>query len=96
MNKLTNIPFLEIESIPLLIKDFLQQKIPGFESQFFNLENIEKQFQLKKRSFSDDKRKVLCEVLQEQHSHQPQSAKQQANLKDLELNQTFTVTTGHQ
>ena len=96
MNKLTNIPFLEIESIPLLIKDFLQQKIPGFESQFFNLENIEKQFQLKKQSFSDDKRKVLCEVLQEQHSHQQQSAKQQSNLKDLELHETFTVTTGHQ
>lgn len=96
MKKLTNIPFLEIESIPSLIKDFLQQKIPGFESQFFNLENIEKQFQRKGKSFSEEKRRVLCEVLQEQHSHHQQSEQQQSNLEHLELEETFTVTTGHQ
>lgn len=96
LKKLTNIPFLEIESIPLLIKDFLTQKIPGFESQFFNLENIEKQFLQKEKSFSSEKRKVLCEVLQNQYSDFPQSEKQQSNLKNLELENTFTVTTGHQ
>ena len=96
MKKLTNIPFVNIESIPLLIKDFLTQKIPGFEAQFFNLENIEKQFQLKKHSFSADKRKVLCEVLQNQHSHFQQSEQQQSNLEKLELEESFTVTTGHQ
>ncbi len=96
MKKLTNIPFLDIDSIPLLIKDFLTQKIPGFESQVFNIENIEKQFKLKERSFSADKRKVLCEVLQEQHGILPQSDLQKSNLKSLESGQTFTVTTGHQ
>lgn len=96
MKKLTNIPFVEIDSIPLLIKDFLTQKIPGFEAQFFNVENIEKQFQLKEQSFSADHRKVLCDVLQEQHAVLPQSEQQQSNLKNLELKETFTVTTGHQ
>lgn len=96
MKKLTNIPFLEIESIPLLIKDFLTQQIPGFESQLFNIENIEKQFQLKKGSFSKDQRKILCEVLQEQYLGYSLSEKQQSHLKNLELENTFTVTTGHQ
>ena len=31
MKKIKNIPFIEIESIPQLIKDFLTQKIEGFE-----------------------------------------------------------------
>ncbi len=96
MKKLTNIPFLEIESIPLLIKDFLTQKIAGFESQFFNLDNIEKQFLLKERSFSHENRNVLYEVVQQQYSDVEQSAKQKSNLKNLELPHTFTVTTGHQ
>ncbi|QBO57460.1 bacillithiol biosynthesis cysteine-adding enzyme BshC [Chryseobacterium salivictor] len=96
MKKLTNIPFLEIEGIPLLIKDFLTQKIAGFEPQFFNLENIEKQFLQKEKSFSSGKRKVLCEVLQNQYADFPQSEKQQSNLKHLALEETFTVTTGHQ
>jgi len=96
LKKLTNIPFLEIESIPLLIKDFLTQKIAGFESNSFNLENIEKQFQLKESSFTQDKRKVLCEVLHEQYSSCEQSENQQSNLEKLELEETFTVTTGHQ
>ena len=96
MKKLTNIPFVEIDSIPLLIKDFLTQNIPGFESQFFNVENIEQQFQLKEQSFSADHRKVMCEVLQEQHTILPQSEQQQSNLRKLESKQTFTVTTGHQ
>lgn len=96
MKKLTNIPFVEIESIPLLIKDFLTQKIPGFEANFFNVENIEKQFQFKEKSFSLDKRKVLCEVLQNQYTDYQQSDTQQSNLQHLELENTFTVTTGHQ
>ncbi|KEY17764.1 bacillithiol biosynthesis cysteine-adding enzyme BshC [Kaistella antarctica] len=96
MKKFTNIPFVNIESIPLLIKDFLTQKIPGFESDFFNVENIEKQFQQKEQSFSADKREVLCEVLKDQYSKFKLSEKQQTNLDYLALDQTFTVTTGHQ
>lgn len=96
MKKLTNIPFVEIESIPLLIKDFLIQKIPGFEDQFFNLENIEKVFLQKESSFSGEKRKVLCDVLQDQYTDFTKSEQQQSNLKKLALKETFTVTTGHQ
>ena len=96
MKKIANIPFLEIESIPLLIKDFLTQKIPGFEESVFNLENIEKQFQLKKQSFSSENRNVLFDVLQEQHSGFHLAEKQELNLKLIQDENTFTVTTGHQ
>lgn len=96
MKKINHIPFLEIESIPQLIKDFLKQNIPGFESQFFNLENIEKQFQLKGSSFSQAQRKVLVDVLEDQYSDFRKSEKQESNLNDILSNQTFTVITGHQ
>ncbi|MBU4539375.1 MAG: bacillithiol biosynthesis cysteine-adding enzyme BshC [Weeksellaceae bacterium] len=96
MKKISSIPFLEIESIPLLIKDFLTQKIPGFEQQLFNLENSEQQFALKKASFDQEKRAVLCHVLNEQHSAIEVSEKQKDNLDALQNGNTFTVTTGHQ
>ncbi|OWK75197.1 bacillithiol biosynthesis cysteine-adding enzyme BshC [Flavobacteriaceae bacterium JJC] len=96
MKKTTNIPFLDLESIPLLIKDFLTQKIPGFEQYIFNPENIEKQFELKKASFDREKRAVLCNVLNEQHSALEISERQKHNLASLQNDNTFTVTTGHQ
>ena len=66
--KRQNIPFTEIESIPLLIKDFLEKRIIGFENNVFNEENIEKQFQLKRNSFSQEERKILTKVLVQQYS----------------------------
>ena len=96
MKKLTNIPFLELESIPLLIKDFLTQKIPGFENHVFTIKNIENQLQRKGQSFSQEKRKVLSEVLQNQYAAYEKSEKQQFNLQNLEQSETFTITTGHQ
>jgi bacillithiol biosynthesis cysteine-adding enzyme BshC len=91
-----HIPFQQIESIPKLIKDFLAQEIPGFEHSVFNLENIEKQINLKLNSFSKQQREILAEVFQAQHSPLPKSAKQQRNLETLIQGETFTVTTGHQ
>ena len=91
-----HIPFQQIENIPKLIKDFLAQEIPGFEHSVFNLENIQKQLDLKGKSFSGVRRKLLAEVLKEQHASLPQTVKQQSNLEALILEETFTVTTGHQ
>lgn len=96
LKKLTNVPFVEIESIPVLIKDFLKQEIPGFETDFFNLENIEKKLLLKEQTFSLERRKILCEVLDDQYSFFQMSEKQQLHRFSLEKHRTFTVTTGHQ
>lgn len=96
MEKIKNIPFTAIESIPQLIKDFLTQKIEGFEEDTFNLKNIEKQFLLKKARFSPKKRAVLSKVLEEQHASSNLSEKQKLHLSYLKDENSFTVTTGHQ
>lgn len=96
MKKITDIPFLEISSIPQLIKDFLRQEIEGFEGSLFTEENIEKQFKAKQNSFSAEKRNVLVEALSEQISDLNLSKKQKKNLDLLRHENTFTVTTGHQ
>ena len=67
MEKNSSISFLDIESIPQLIKDFLLQKVDGFGNQLFNDENIENQFRLKAQEFSSEKRKILFDVLKEQY-----------------------------
>lgn len=96
MNKITSIPFLEIESIPQLIKDFLTQKIPGFEEKIFDLKNIKEQFEEKAQSFSSESRKTLVEVIAAQYHDFQLTSEQRENLQDLNLKSTFTVTTGHQ
>ncbi len=95
LKKHTAIPFLEIQSIPLLIKDFLSGAIPGFEEHRFSVENFEKQF-AQHSSFSAEKRAVLFSVLMEQHSQWNLSRKQRENLDLIQNENTFTVTTGHQ
>ena len=96
MKKITTIPFLNIESIPTLIKDFLTQKIAGFEEDVFNVENIKNQFEEKENSFSQSRREVLFQVLREQHSVSELSENQKSNLSFIKDKNAFTVTTGHQ
>jgi len=96
LKKVAHIPFLEIDSIPVLIKDFLTQKIPGFEGKFFNFENIERQIALKTENFSAKNRQILCDVLAAQYSDFTLTEKQRENLGLLAAKNTFTVTTGHQ
>ena len=50
-----------------MIKDFLTQKIAGFEEDVFNVENIKNQFEEKENSFSQIFLEVLFQVLREQH-----------------------------
>ncbi|MGZ5284949.1 MAG: bacillithiol biosynthesis protein BshC, partial [Kaistella sp.] len=96
VRKHSSISFLDIESIPVLIKDFLMQKIDGFEKYRFTDENIENQFQLKSEKFSVDKRHVLKDVLEKQYSGIQLTESQSNNLDLLLQENTFTVTTGHQ
>ncbi len=96
MKTIANIPFLEIESIPQLIKDFLEQKISGFERYLFTEENIAQQFIDKQKSFDDIHRSTLVETLTNQLSTLDLSEEQKTNLDLLSQKNTFTVTTGHQ
>ncbi len=96
MKKNKSIPFVEIDSIPLLIKDFLTQKISGFEHTVFNLDNISKQFDLKGNSYTSAHRKILVQRIQDQYSGFQLHENQAKNLELLSQENTFTVTTGHQ
>lgn len=96
MKKIKSLPFVEIESIPLLIKDFLTQKIAGFENSVFNLENISEQFDLKENSYTSAQRNILAERIQQQYSGLDLKETQVENLNLISKENTFTVTTGHQ
>ncbi len=90
------ISFLDIDSIPKLIKDFLQQQVPESETAFFNLKNVEKSMNEKETYFSSDKRMLISEVFQKQYAGFTLSEKQQKNIDSLQKKQTFTIVTGHQ
>ena len=90
------ISFFDIDSIPKLIKDFLQQQVPESETAFFNLKNAEKSMNEKETYFSSDKRMLISEIFQKQYEGFTLSEKQQKNIDSLQKRQTFTIVTGHQ
>ncbi|WP_426476899.1 bacillithiol biosynthesis cysteine-adding enzyme BshC [Chryseobacterium sp. CBSDS_008] len=96
MKTINKISFNDIESIPQLVKDFLNQKIEGFENNTFSLDHFRQQIHLKKDSFSSEKRDILSDVFEDQLSGLTLSSKQKENLENLKLPNTFTITTGHQ
>ncbi|PIF43390.1 bacillithiol biosynthesis cysteine-adding enzyme BshC [Chryseobacterium sp. 52] len=96
MKTINKISFNDIESIPQLVKDFLNQKIEGFENNTFSLDHFKDQIHLKQNSFTSDQRQVLSDVLEKQLSGLTLSSKQNENLKSLSQPNTFTITTGHQ
>ena len=96
MKTIHKISFQKIESIPQLVKDFLNHKIEGFEDHTFSLDHFKNQIHLKQSSFTANQRKVLAETLENQMSGLELSSKQRENLEGLRQINTFTITTGHQ
>jgi bacillithiol biosynthesis cysteine-adding enzyme BshC len=96
LKTINKISFQDIESIPQLIKDFLNHKIEGFEESTFSLDNFEKQIHLKQNSFTSSQRNILSSTLERQLSGLKLSSKQTENIDHLRFPNTFTITTGHQ
>lgn len=96
MKNITHIPFTQIDSIPKLIKDYLEGDLEAYSAQRFSLENFAKQIEKKKNSFSNSSREILSEVLFDQHKELELSEKQTTNLELIKGENTFTVVTGHQ
>lgn len=90
------IDFENITSIPKLIKDFLGNKLDGFQHKIFNLENFTNQIAEKQNSFSDEKREILYDTIFSQSQDEQLSPKQLDFLFSLKEKNTFTITTGHQ
>jgi bacillithiol biosynthesis cysteine-adding enzyme BshC len=96
LKTINKISFQNIESIPQLIKDFLNQKIEGFEENTFSLDHVIKQIHLKQNSFTQNQRNILSETLEDQLSGLDLSSRQKGNIENLKLPNAFTITTGHQ
>ena len=96
MKTINKISFHDIESIPQLVKDFLNQKIEGFEENTFSFNNFKKQIHIKQNSFTQEQREVLSNVFEQQLSALTLSSKQKENVENLKRPNTFTITTGHQ
>lgn len=96
MQTINKISFNDIENIPQLVKDFLNQAIEGFEENTFSLDHFAKQIHLKQNSFTSDQRDILANTFEEQFSNLILSSKQRDHLNHLKQPNTFTITTGHQ
>ena len=96
MKNITHIPFTQIDSVPQLIKDYLEGDLEAYNENRFSLENFAKQIEKKKNSFSSSSRELLSEVLADQHKDLELSEKQRMNLELMKSENTFTLVTGHQ
>jgi len=96
LKTINKISFTDIESIPQLVKDFLNQKIEGFEENIFSFDNFKKQIHLKQNSFTKEQREVLYKVFIDQSENLSLSSGQKENIESLRRSDTFTITTGHQ
>ncbi|HJS00227.1 MAG TPA: bacillithiol biosynthesis cysteine-adding enzyme BshC [Flavobacterium sp.] len=81
-----------------LMNDYLDQKtnLHSLYNRFPTLENFEAQIIEKQENFDHNHRAGLVTVLQKQYEGIEQSHLTQQNIESLKVNNTFTVTTGHQ
>ena len=94
--KISKIPYQKTNRFNQLVFDYLDQKeeLLRFVNSFPNIENFEKQIKLKKEQNID--RSLLHEVLQDQNNNLKLSDICLKNLKLINKESTFTITTGHQ
>ncbi|MFV9551505.1 bacillithiol biosynthesis cysteine-adding enzyme BshC [Algibacter sp. PT7-4] len=81
-----------------LICDYLDEKVElkPFYNRFPEIKNFKPQIEEKAGSFSVENRKTLVSVLKEQYKNTEASQQTIKNINSLSLENTFTVTTGHQ
>ncbi|WP_282148460.1 bacillithiol biosynthesis cysteine-adding enzyme BshC [Algibacter lectus] len=81
-----------------LICDYLDenQELKPFYNRFPNLDNFKNQIKEKGAHFTSESRNVLHSVLSEQYKKVDASTLTLQNIDLLKLENTFTVTTGHQ
>ncbi|MDF2934339.1 MAG: bshC [Chryseobacterium sp.] len=96
LKTVNKIAFTNIESIPQLVKDFLNQEIEGFEKNTFSFDNFSQQIHQKQNSFDNSQREIVLKTFTEQLSYLKLSSKQKENIESLKSPNTFTITTGHQ
>lgn len=93
-----HIPFHSTGYFSKLICDYINEKqeFKSFYNRFPNIENFKKQIKDKQHAFTSKSRATLVSVLQTQYQDIEVSTQTLQNIELLKLEQTFTVTTGHQ
>ena len=94
--ELTNLPYQTTNRYSKLLIDYVNEdkKLNPFVNHFPSLSNFKKQITEKKNHTID--RGVLVKVLKEQNFKFPLTIESKSNINLLQLEETFTVTTGHQ
>ncbi|MEP5613140.1 MAG: bacillithiol biosynthesis cysteine-adding enzyme BshC [Cyclobacteriaceae bacterium] len=91
-----NIPLDETDCFSSLFIDYINQKpeLKPYYTDFPSIENF--QSVIDNRNFAKTSRTVLVQALENQYDGVSVSARVTENIKSLGLENTFTVTTGHQ
>ncbi|WP_369765466.1 bacillithiol biosynthesis cysteine-adding enzyme BshC [Flavobacterium sp. WC2429] len=81
-----------------LMNDYLDEKsnLQPLYNRFPKLENFESQIIEKQANFNNDSRATLASVIEKQYASIAISHLTKQNIEALKVNNTFTVTTGHQ
>lgn len=93
-----SIPYRDTGYFSSLILDYLSQDetVDSLYHRFPSLDAFEKQIHEKAENYTIETRKILSTVLNRQYKDLPTSEATSKHLKNLESENTFTVTTGHQ
>ncbi|MCL4122414.1 UNVERIFIED_CONTAM: hypothetical protein GTU68_044495 [Idotea baltica] len=94
----SHIPFRNTGYFSKLMCDYLDenQDVKTFYNRFPNLENFKNQIEEKQGVFTLQSRLALASVIQKQYQHIERSELTLQNIELLKLENTFTITTGHQ
>jgi len=98
MGHSTKIPFQQTGFFSKTMHHYLEENeaIQPYYNNFSNIEGFQKQLEEKQNSFSITNRRVLAKAIQNQYKNVVTSELTTNNIKLLEQENTFTVTTGHQ
>jgi len=93
-----SIPFRETNYFSSLICDYLEEhaELKPFYNRFPNLDNFTAQLEEKKMSVRTESRTILSTALKKQYKTIDTSETTTKNIKLLQQQNTFTITTGHQ
>ncbi|OAD45961.1 bacillithiol biosynthesis cysteine-adding enzyme BshC [Polaribacter atrinae] len=96
--KVTQIPFQKTGFFSNIMLDYLEKKesIQPFYNNFPDISGFHNQIEEKQKSFRLQSRLVLVDALKNQYKGFNVSKKTEENIETLKLQNTFTVTTGHQ
>ena len=92
------LPFRSTGFFSNLILDYIEEKqnLKPFYNRFPSIDNFKSQMEEKSKSYKQDNRKALVEVLNTQYKSLSTSEVTQQHIDLLQEDSTYTVTTGHQ